>query len=176
MKFIKFLLLTVFLIGLFSCNKEETEEINNIEVENYIELLKANQYESGDLPEFSFKHIPALLMYINDTNVVNKYPHGPSSYAPLNPNYRLGVLVVWTIEFIRVKSSDSTRLFVYRFPSQNPIIQKRDKPFEWITDHDNEVYEIVRQAYFDWWEYNKYKDFDEFKNIDPLIETDYSWH
>lgn len=176
MKTLKFLILIVSLIGLFSCNKDESEEIYNIEVENYIELLKTNQYESGDLPEFSFKHIPALFIYINDTNVVNKYPHGPSSYYPQNPNYRLGVLILWTIEFIRLKSSDSSKLFVYRFPSQNPIIQKRNSPFEWITDHDNEAYETVRQAYSDWWKENKLNNFNDFHDIDPLENTDYSWH
>ena len=176
MKTINYLILSVFIISLFSCNKEETDEFYNNKVENYIGLLKSNQYLSADLPEFSYKHIPSLMKYINDIDVVNKYPYGPSQYAPQNPNYRLGVLVLWTIEFIRVKSIDSKSLFVGRFPSQNPIVQRRDNYSDWIIDHDNEAYEVVRQAYFDWWEMNKNKKFSDFHDIDPLLNTEYEWH
>jgi len=176
MKTINYLILTIIFIGLISCNKEESDEIYNVEVENFIELLKTNQYESWDLPDFSYKHIPALLMYVNDTNLINKYPRGPSSYWPQNPNYRLGVFALWTIEFVRLKSIDIKRLFVGRFPSQNPIIQKRDEPYEWFTDHDNEAYETIRQVYLNWWENNKHKKFSDFHDIDPLSKTEYKWH
>ena len=54
MKTINYLILTVFFIGLLSCNKEEKDEIYYVEVENYIELLGANQYESSDLPDFYY--------------------------------------------------------------------------------------------------------------------------
>ncbi|MBW6533611.1 MAG: DUF4943 domain-containing protein [Mariniphaga sp.] len=176
MKTTNYLFLAVFIFGWLSCNKEESDEIYTAEVENYIELLKANQYESMDLPDFSDKHIPALLIHINDTNVINKYPRGPSSYWPQNPNYRLGVFALWTIEFIRVRSINSKKLFVGRFPSQNPIIQKRDAPYEWITDHDNEAYDIVRQVYLDWWESNKNKKYIDFHHINPIENTEYRWH
>lgn len=176
MRTLKFLILIFSLFGLYSCDKNESEELYNIEVENYIELLKSNQYESLDSPNFSFKHIPALLIHINDTSVVNKHPRGPSSYWPQNPNYRLGVFVLWTIEFIRVKSIDSKRLFVGRFPSQNPIVQKRNGSHEWITDHDDEAYEFVRQAYYIWWEENKLNNSTDFHDIDPLGNTNYQWH
>lgn len=175
MKTINYLILTVFFIGLLSCNKEETDEIYNAEVENYIELLKANQYESLDLPDFSFKHLPALLIYINDTSVVNKFPHGLSSYHPQNPIYRLGVLVLWTIESIREVSSDS-ETFMFRFPSQHPFVQLNEEPFTWIQDHDNEAYETIRQVYFEWWDNNKHKKFSEFHNTNPLEHTNYRWH
>ena len=41
---------------------------------------------------------------------------------------------------------------------------------------NREAYDIAAQAYFDQWEENKQKEFDEFKNIDPLEKTNYKWH
>lgn len=176
MRALKFIFILVSLISFLSCNKNETEEINNPEVENYIELLKANQYESGDLPEFASEDIPALLVYINDNSKVNKFPHSPlSSFAPpYPPDYRLGVLVLWTIESIRAVSCNNAHF--HRLPSQHPFIQTKSEPIEWFTDHDDEAYETIRQAYSNWWNENKQKKFSNFCNIDPLINTDYSWH
>jgi len=45
-----------------------------------------------------------------------------------------------------------------------------------VLDYNNQAYSIISQAYFDWWENNKNKDFDQFKSIDPLINTNYIWH
>jgi len=124
MKTIKILILIGFFAGLLSCSKDDTEEINNPDVETYIELLKANQYDSFKLPEFSSNDIPALMKYINDNSVVNKFPHNPiSSYAPPSPDYRLGVLVLWTIESIRETAVDN-KIFL-GFPSQHPFVQTK---------------------------------------------------
>ena len=175
MKALRILLIFLLTINLWNCDKNETDEINNPDVENYIELLKSNKYESGELPEFTSDDIPALLAYINDNSVVNKFPHNPiSSYAPPSPDYRLGVLVLWTIESIRVVSCGEPHIL--RFPSQHPFVQTKYEPYEWITNHDNEVYNIIRQAYSNWWEENKNKKFSNFCDIDPLENTEYSWH
>ena len=45
-----------------------------------------------------------------------------------------------------------------------------------MLDYNSEVYNILSQVYFDWWKNNKDKNFNEFKNIDPLETTDYRWH
>jgi len=42
--------------------------------------------------------------------------------------------------------------------------------------YDETSYEVAAQAYYDWWENNKDKNFGDFKNIVPLEETDYRWH
>lgn len=46
----------------------------------------------------------------------------------------------------------------------------------WILAYNNQSHEIVAKAYYDWWENNYQKGFDTFKNIDPLVGTDYKWH
>ncbi|RIH62750.1 DUF4943 domain-containing protein [Mariniphaga sediminis] len=175
MKTIKILILIGFFAGLLSCSKDDTEKISNPDVETYIELLKANQYDSFKLPEFSADDIPALLQYINDFSVVNKFPSNPiSSYAEPNPDYRLSVLVLWTIESIRLAAMDNK--LVLGFASQNPFVQTKSEPIEWLTDHDSEIYNTIRQAYSNWWNENKHKKFSIFYNIDPLLETEYRWH
>ena len=127
------------------------------------------------MPEFTSNDIPALLGYINDNSVVNIFPQNHiSSYAPPDPEYRLGVLVLWTIESIRVVSGGEPH--VRRFPSQNPFVETKSEPIEWITNHDNVIYDSVRQAYSGWWAKNKNKKFSSFCNIDPLENTDYRWH
>ncbi|NJK96021.1 MAG: hypothetical protein HC905_14895 [Bacteroidales bacterium] len=81
--------------------------------------------------------------------------------------------ILWTIESIRAVANDSEYL-VGRFPSQNPILEKKD--FSELFIHSQESHEIVSKAYYDWWNSNKRKDFDSYKNIDPLRNTVYKWH
>lgn len=172
MKTLKFLILMLSLAGIISCNKDKTEENKNLDVEKYIELLKANQYDSLELPAFTYSDIPALLKYRNETQVITNFPHNMIS-SLWGPDCKLGVYVLWTIESIRAVAIKSKYL-IGRFPSQNPILQKKE---DWsYLEYDSEAYEIAAQAYFDWWEENKQKDFNEFKNIDPLENTDYKWH
>ncbi|HYQ55987.1 MAG TPA: DUF4943 family protein [Draconibacterium sp.] len=176
MKTIKILILIGLFASLFSCDKDDTEEIDNPDVEAYIEQLKSDQYQSDDLPEFTSSDISALLLYINDNSVVNNFPHSPlSSFAPhYPPDYRLGVLVLWTIESIRVVSCNNTHY--HRFPSQHPFIKKKNEPLEWIQNHDDEAYNSVRQAYIKWWGENRSEKFGEICSIDPLENTNYRWH
>lgn len=175
MKTVKFLFILVSFIGLIGCDKKDNEEITNLDVENYIELLKSDQFVSSKIPAFSSNDIPSLLKYRNDNQVVTRFPVNPiSSYAIFEPKYKLGVIVLWTIESIRTASIKNP--IIGHFPSQNPFIALRNNPSEWVLDYNNQAYGIISQAYFDWWENNKNKDFDQFKSIDPLINTNYIWH
>jgi len=61
MKTLKLFLVLILLTVLISCKKSESEVKTNLSVERYIELLKANQYDSSYLPEFTYQDIPALL-------------------------------------------------------------------------------------------------------------------
>jgi hypothetical protein len=62
-----------------------------------------------------------------------------------------------------------------RFPSQNPILAYRaSQELSLVYSADSQ--QIAAKAYYDWWENIKHKSFDEFKNIDPLVTTEYKWH
>ena len=173
MKNLKLFIVLISLTTITSCNKSDSEIKNNLNVEKYIELLKANQYDSLNLPEFTYQNIPALLKYRNETQIITNFPHNgiSSLYAP---DCKLGMYVLWTIESIRAVANNSEYL-IMRFPSQNPILALRDADELSLVITD-ESHQIAAKAYSDWWENNKQKNFNQFENIDPLKSTDYRWH
>lgn len=171
MKTLKTFILLITLIILISC--ENNKEISPLTVKSYIESLKANQYDSLDLPAFTYNDIPTLLIYRNETQVITNYPHNPIS-SLFATDCTLGMYVLWTIESVRAVSIQNKYL-ITRFPSQNPILALRDSTgFNLV--YDEASHEIAAKAYYDWWENNKQKNFSEFNNIDPLAETKYKWH
>ena len=173
MKIINLLIIVVSLAGILGCKKDDAKEANNANVEKYIELLKANQYDSINLPAFTYQDIPALLKYRNETQTISNFPiNGISSYY--KPDCTLGMYVLWTIESIRAVAIHSEYL-IMRFPSQNPILALRDSQ-ELKMAFDNSSHKIAAQTYFNWWTDNMRKDFNRFKNIDPLQKTNYKWH
>ena len=172
MKTLKILILCVSLFSIVGCDKDESEELKNLDVEKYVEQLKNGEYESFDLPEFTYKDIPALLEYRNENQIITDFPHNGISSLWM-PECSLGMYILWTIESIRAVAIDSEFL-IGRFPSQNPIVQQREEPFD--LESGNEIQEMISKAYYDWWEDNKHKNFDNFKNIAPLSDLDYRWH
>ncbi|TAF45054.1 MAG: DUF4943 domain-containing protein [Runella slithyformis] len=173
MKTLKLFLVLISFTALISCKKSESEVKTKLSVERYIELLKANQYDLSYLPAFTYQDIPALLKYRNETQIITNFSHNgiSSLYAP---NCTLGMYVLWTIESIRAVAIQSKYL-IMGFPSQNPILALRVAD-ELSLIYSAESHQIAAKAYFDWWENNKQKNFNEFKNIDPLKSTDYRWH
>ena len=173
MRALKFITVMLILIGLVSCDKKTDITSGNLTVERYIALLKTNQYDSLNLPAFTYLDIPALLTYRNETQIIHNFPrNGISSlYAP---DCKLGMYVLWTIESVRAVAIQSDRL-IMRFPSQNSILALRNSTEMKLVD-DNLSLEIAAKAYSDWWENNKQKDFNDFKSVDPLAGTSYKWH
>lgn len=173
MKTLKLFFLLISLMATGSCKKNDSDVKTNLNVEKYIELLKANQYDSMNLPEFTYQDIPALLKYRDETQIIKNFPRNGIS-SLYGPNCKLGMYVLWTIESIRAVAINSVYL-IMRFPSQNPILAQRSTTVLNLV-YSDESHQIASKAYFDWWEKNKLKDFNEFKNIDPLKLSDYRWH
>ena len=172
MKTLKSLILLVTLI-LVMTNCEDKKELSNLSVERYVELLKANQYDSNRLPAFTYNDIPALLKYRNESQLITNFPQNPIS-SLYNEKCTLGIYVLWTIESIRLTAINSPYL-IMGFPSQNPILALRDlNELKLVSDEIS--HQTVSKAYYDWWENNKNKNFNESKNIDPLQKTKYKWH
>ncbi len=170
MKHVKTLITCLFLLTFLGC--EEDSDPSTISVERYVELLKQGKYDADQLPEFSSRDIPALLAYRNESQIIKDFPVNTLS-SSMTSECTLGMYILWTIESVRARSIDSKYLF-YTFPSQNPVIEKK-VDFTWVEQSDA-VLATIAQSYFDWWENNKNKDFDNFKNIDPLTDTEYKWH
>jgi hypothetical protein len=179
MKTIKLIVALIGFIAILSCEKKTTcEDYNtsvesNAAVENYIALLRMNQYDSSNLPAFTYEDIPSLLKYRNETQVISNFPHNPIS-SLMNPDCKLGMYVLWTIESIRSVAIESEYL-ILRFPSQNPILALRASD-ELSLVYDEESQMNAAQAYYEWWYTHSCRNFDEFKNTDPLDKTAYKWH
>jgi hypothetical protein len=163
---IKLFMLTA-LLGIISCEKQ----VDNPDVETYINQLKTNSYEAFELPAFKPSDIPALLNYRNETMVISDFPHNGIS-SLWAPECKLGMYVLWTIESIRAVEIESIYL-IGRFPSQNPILALRASQ-ELNLVYDTKSHEEAAKAYYDWW-YSSYILNDKM-NIDPLKDTDYRWH
>lgn len=157
---------------LFLVGCEEDTDPTNITVDRYVELLKQGKYDADQLPEFSSRDIPELLAYRNDSQVIKSFPVNTLS-SSLTSECTLGMYVLWTIESIRARAINSKYLFG-SYPSQNPVVENK-VDFKWI-EQSEAVQSTVAQSYLDWWENNKNKDFDQFKEIDPLKNTDLKWH
>ncbi|RKE02541.1 DUF4943 family protein [Marinifilum flexuosum] len=175
MKTLRIIITSILLLSLLGCDKSGSEDLNNVDVDRYVELLKEGKYDALKLPEFTNNDIPALLAYRNDTQMIKDFPVNIiSSYY--HEECKLGIYILWTIESIRAIAIDSYYL-IDGFPSQNPILQVTEENSDIPRMvFDAESHEIAAKAYFDWWEENKEKDFDEFKDINPLLETEYLWH
>ena len=173
MKTLKLILAVVIVIGLAGCEKKSDNGLSNPTVEQYIALLRANRFESLNLPAFTYQDIPALLAYRNETQMIQNFPENGIS-SLMAPECKLGMYVLWTIESIRAVAINSN-LLILRFPSQNPILAVREAT-DMTLVYDNTSHEIAAKAYNDWWENNKQKNFNDFKNIDPLTWTSYKWH
>ncbi len=169
MKYFKLFFSIALILGLLSCEKHK---IKNDEVENYVRLLKMGKYNEFELPDFTYKDIPALLEYRNDRQRITNYPVNPVSSYHMN-ECSLGMCILWTIESIRITSVEH-RKSIDRYPSFAPIVMDVNEP-HWV-EQTNEVHKIVADAYHKWWTENTYKRFDEFKTICPLDKTDYRWN
>lgn len=163
----------LILLGSTGCSYKAGLEVNNLGVEEYIELLKSNSYDSANLPSFTSRDIPALLEYRNEKEIITNFPRNGIS-SLYGPECTLGIYVLWTIESIRAVSINSPKL-ILRFPSLNPVLALRNSDVHELV-YDDKSHETAAKAYFNWWESNKHRNFSEFDQIDPLEGTDYKWH
>jgi hypothetical protein len=160
------LLVLIILTGLTSC-----EKTTNFDVDEYISQLKSGQYTSYELPAFKPADIPALLNYRNDTRLITNFPRNAVSSMAV-PECRLGMYVLWTIESVRAVQINSERL-VGRFPSLNPILALNAASQMELVNDDKSQMEAAK-AYYEWW-YSAYLLSDKMR-MNPLKNTDYSWH
>lgn len=173
MKNLQFCLILILLTAAISCKNNDPKPATNLSVEQYVELLKAGQYNELTLPEFTEQDIPALLTYRNEKQLITNFPCNLIS-SFYGKNCPLGMYALWTIESIRAVATDN-KFLIARFPSQNPILTPRNSA-ELNLIYADDSQQAAAKAYFDWWESNKQKNFDDFKNTDPLTTTNYRWH
>lgn len=159
-------LLTIGIL-LSSCKKQS----DNPTVDQFVAMIKKGNYESLYLPNFQPNDIERLLHYANDFQKIEEFPQNPiSSYMP--SELRLGECLLWTVESIRLNYDQPDGF--KRYPSFNPqliIPGGTYEPQVASIDDLNRAYNL----YLAWWTTNKSKDFEDFRNINPLKDAVLMW-
>ena len=146
MKYLGLLIFFLLFSGLVRCDKEEAIDPENITVERYLNLLSADKYDE-EMPALSPSDIPALIEYRDDIRIITKYPRNPIS-SFYNPEIKLGIFVLWTIESIRAVEIESEYL-VMRYPSLNPFFVTRNGGL--LEPKDAIAHKTAADAYYNWW-------------------------
>ena len=175
MKTFKLFIVLIPMLAFIGCKDENNKQTKVIEeVNKYVNALKTNQYEDRYLPAFTYEHIDELFKYRNEKDIITNFLRNPIS-SLYQEECELGMYVLWTVEYIRIKFVDSDLLIIEKFPSMNPILKLRaSEKLELV--YDVEAYQIASDAYNTWWTSNKDKSVGEIMKIDPLENTIYKWH
>ena len=171
MKTLKLFIVMLPLIAFFGCNEKEEEE-KQTGVEEYVALLKSNQYQERELPAFTHNDIDELLRYRNAKEVITTFPRNLFS-SHYQGECELGIYILWTIESIRTEAINAS--FLGRFPSLNPTLKLRTSN-ELELVFDAESYQTVSNAYYNWWTGNNDKRLIEIMKVNPLENTEYAWY
>jgi hypothetical protein len=176
-------ILYAFVLILFcmSCEKEDFD-IDNPEVEKFVQQIKNGTYdnyslgENGEklwtiMPRFTTEHIPLLIKLSNDTMLVCPSDHFPTNPVSSIRPYRIiddnlcimvGEYLLWCVEGIINERG---------FGSLTPVLMKNGE----YTEEGLSGAEIlkVRKYYQNWWdEYGKAGDLNKL----VLEGTPYTWH
>ena len=173
MKTLKLLFVLIPVVVFFSCDKQKDSQLD---VEQYVKLLKSNKYESSGFPTFTLEDIDELIKYRNENDMITIYPRNPIS-SFYQGECKLGIYILWTIEAIRTGSVNSES-WIGCFPSQNSILRLRDFSEGLVFVDDEEAHQTASNAYYTWWTLRGITgaSFGAWLNIDPLRDTKYAWH
>ncbi|MFP4366336.1 MAG: DUF4943 family protein [Bacteroidales bacterium] len=175
MKYLLFVFLVLFSI---SCEKDNFD-INNPDVEKFVNQIKTgtySQYEKGEngenlwliMPDFTDKHIQSLIDFSCDTSHITAYPFNPLSSRTPFPYGRdycyLGECLLWTVEGIR-NGSGYGSLDPYLIDTAL-IESQRYKGLKGV-----DIF-VVRDIYNGWW--TDFKD-NNWMTKNPLEKTSYIW-
>jgi hypothetical protein len=134
-------------------------------------MVKAGNYDSPYLPDFQPGDIERLLYYSNDFQIIDGFPVNMiSSFRPAE--FRLGECLLWTVESVRLNYDKSSEF--EKYPSLIPqlIIPGGTIELQIASPDDlNRAYEL----YLAWWTNNKTKDFEDFRNTNPLKDALLMW-
>ncbi|KQB99220.1 hypothetical protein AQF98_16720 [Pedobacter sp. Hv1] len=152
-------MLSILVLFTSGCKKKDTPQDP---VEQYVTLLKSNTYEKyTPIPKFTKDQIGALLKHANDTQVIQNFPIPmASSFSPY-PEKKVGIIILYTIEGIRLQSlsGPSTRLHVTDSATPQRTVDLAE----------------VFSYYSNWWDKNKDKSAEDLKKISPFEGTTLFW-
>ena len=134
-------------------------------------MIKQGIYDYPHLPDFQPGDVEKLLHYTNDFQKIEEFPVNPiSSFMP--PEFRLGECLLWTVESVRL-NYDKTNSYD-KYPSLVPQLIIPGGTYEpQIASIDDLIRAYT--LYLAWWTNNKNKNFDDFRNINPLKDAVLMW-
>ncbi len=173
----KLLIISTISLLFISCNKDI--DLNNPDVDLFVEQLKAgtyDNYEKGEkgenlwllMPNFDGSHIAALIEKAKDTTHIADFPTNPISSRMPHPQGRdyfiLGECLLWTVEGIRNGSG---------FGSLDPFLidASLDEPERGRGLTGTEIL-IVRDLYKNWWD--SFKN-DDWESENPFGSSTFRW-
>lgn len=174
MKKIFGLLVAVFVT--FACIgcSEDTLDYNNPDVKLFVKQLRAGTYNTKnangvvEVPLFTSKHIPQLLMYSEDMTEIPSFPL-PSISSHFGGKARLGECMLWVVENIRLGQTPSLGCKLVRSDADN---------YEGIYFLSNEDVLEAATLYRRWWEKVEslpVETAEMYWTCDPLEESGYRW-
>lgn len=168
------MLLTIAsLFAMTACN-EDAVDYYKPEVRLFVRQLKAGNYnttnEMGviEVPQFTQRHIPELLKFVEDTSEIPSFPL-PAMFSQFGGKPRLGECVLWIIESIRLGHEPSMGC---------KLVTKDADNYDGIYFLTNEEVLEVAALYRRWWELVKNPNpvwSVDLWMIDPLQDSNYRW-
>lgn len=154
----------------YSCEKEAFAN-SYFDVEEYVNALKSNTYDSIYPPELSIDDIDVLLKHAGDKTKITVFPRNLIS-SLYQPECTLGIYLLWNIESIRKNAIEPVKHPLERFPSLNPILFHSNMLMSSIPNQDD-AHGKALAAYKNWWNMCK----TDIRNItkDPLKDADVRW-
>jgi hypothetical protein len=168
----KLLILTALAVFFTSCEKEE-KDLANIAVEIFVKGLKSGTLNDLEeqlfiIAEFNESHIQPLIEMSKDTIHIPSFPLNPLIDNPLPEGrdyFILGECLLWVVEGIR---SEMHYLSIDPFLIDTRLIES-----ERIKGITGKAVLTVRDAYKDWWNNFRNKDW---KGMNPLEESHFRWN
>lgn len=161
------LLVILFVLGFYSCEKDNNTPSNDID--KYFSQMVDGTYNDPDIPDFEPEHIALLLNYRYDTRMLETFPINPIS-SWINDSVMVGTIALWTIESIRVSEIAGDSNVYNRYPSLNPCLYDTT---DYYAENTLQYLQIAASAYYNWWNSN----LSEAEKLEenPLAETALVW-
>lgn len=168
------LLLALVATFCFAGCSEEQVDLYDPDVKLFVKQLKSGTYNTKNMagivqvPEFSPKHIPQLLSYMDDMTEIPSFPL-PTISSQYGGRARLGECMLWIVEAIRLGYPPSLGC---------KLVYKDAEDYEGIYFLTNSEVQEVVSLYRDWWEkVEKANPIEAMYlwEIEPLAHSNYRW-
>ncbi|MCP3933546.1 MAG: DUF4943 domain-containing protein [Bacteroidetes bacterium] len=171
MKNLLFCFLGFVILSSSTCDKKD--EIPDTTIGIFIQNLMDNNLDGHFcIPGFDSDDIQELLEYRNDKTKISQYYSNPiSSFRA--PEVSLGIYTLWIVEAIRIHEAGEGKECL-DFPSLNPRFGFRNLAMSSLPDQETAQNEVAK-SYFLWWSSLNDQPFENYRNIDPMENTQYRW-